>query len=270
MWNTLAEWITRRWSCSGLPEKAERAKTGVRTYFTVRRLFYVSAMIVAALLIVAFVSIWRGLWWAGSSQSVIYQGDRATETTVTPSIFPSGEVPVMRYRDTVQVPELEKVRVLEPQEVDVTVTTDALPDRAILIRERDPLFPDLRSPSAGLDADVLCLKADGECLTGTQVNVTSPARPLVEWSPEWKAGGGLYPSADTLSRGVYIGANLLRLGPVKLGAALRETRGHAPGLAGLPVDVAPDAGLRLMENVELTGSYGWRQNELMLGVSVTR
>jgi hypothetical protein len=175
-----------------------------------------------------------------------------------------------RAPDSVEaVPELQKVAPARPREISVALTMEALPDRAILVRERDPLLPGFRSPAGQVDVEVVCLREDGDC-PPSKVATSVPPRPTVAWEPEGKAGAGVYTSAEALDRGFYVGANLLRIGPAKLGASLRETKGHAPELAGLPVELAPDVSVRLVENVQLTGSYVWEEGEAMLGVSVTR
>jgi hypothetical protein len=230
------------------------------------------AMVAGSLLLVLAWLAWSH-YRASRGMTVVREGDRASETTVDPPIFPSGEIPIMRFprvADSVEaVPELEKVTPVKPREISVALTMEALPDRAILVRERDPLLPGFRSPGDQVDVEVLCLREDGDC-PPSKIATAVPPRPTVAWEPEGKAGAGVYTSAEAPERGFYVGANLLRIGPAKLGASLRETKGHVPELAGLPVELAPDVSVRLVENVQLTGSYVWQEGEAMLGVSVTR
>ena len=262
MWKTIATYAARVWQSTG-------------------SLRWIAAPLLLAIALggcLGLLAFWTWQAWQQERQATtVYQGETADVTTVDPPLLPLRTIPIMDYppgADTTEgaaIPDLRKIAVAEPREVEVAVTSSALPGHAVLVRKRDPLLPDLRPPSASSEAEVICIQEAG-CQSEPSVSVSVPPRPFAEWTGDVGVGSGLYPGAPSFdqARAFYVSASLLRLGPLRLGGQLRETMGHAPALAGLPVDLAPEVSIRAVENVELTGSWGTWQGEPMMGVRVTR
>lgn len=155
--------------------------------------------------------------------------------------------------------KIEKMKVLEPETVEAVVALDG-GEVKVLLRRRSPWFPEFRSPSAQLEAEIV-----GE---GRGITFMPTPRPFLEASPRVLLGAGQYTSADPKAPpALYVGLDLLRLGPVHLQGGLVGTAGLEPALMGRPVDVAPGAGIELKENLMLTGAYTWYQGEPYVGVS---
>jgi hypothetical protein len=220
-----------------------------------------------AILVALAVGTWFAWeqWSDSTATALVRQGETAREVEVDAQKLPTDQVPVASVDSAGDV-KLERVRVADPRSVEAVVTARG-GEPAVLIRRRDVWFPELRAPGAGFSAEALEPgAADG-------VTVTPRPRSFFDAEVRPLAGAGAV-GADSAARpSLYLGADLLRVGP--LHGQLGVTRGGGAGaqaqtlseLAGQSIDVAPGAGLMLREDLMLTGAYAVHQGEVFFGVS---
>lgn len=249
----------RLWATpSDKERKSAFTKTGVRIYDSVRTASRtVWAGVGLVIMVVLGLIAWH-LWGMGDGKVEVRRGDRATEVQVDAPLFPETEIP-LAHVDSTGNPVIERVKVLEPEKVEAAITIGEFGEQSILIRKRKPWFPEFRRPGASMEVEVLGPDT-------IPVTVTAPPRPFFEVDPRPMIGAGVMPNDSTGSATVYIGADLLRAGPLH-GQIGLVGAGNDKGIAGYPVDVAPGVGIEVREDLMLNGAYKWQGEDLYLGVT---
>ena len=249
--------LTKAWA-QAKPQDGFRqaSKAAARSFLTVSNLKKVgyTCMALAVLLLVGGAV--AALWQTGSGDAtVLRQGKPAATVEADAPVVEDGAVPVARL-DTAGSPALgvERLDVADPQSVEATVTLGKGKNApALAWRERDPWFPELRPPAAGIDTEMLCpagARAPTAC-DSVGVAVTPATRSFVEWNAGAMVGLTAAPG-DLSAQSGYAGLDLVRFGPLHLGAGVSariDSAGTAAG--GLSPQVVGAASVMVRDDVFL-------------------
>ncbi len=238
-----------------------------------------NAVKVLLLLMVAGALFAGGLWLARWSASLgdVHVAQLVTRgaevATVRAPLVETGRVPYARldgppfgFGDTLSIEELELRDASDVRGGLFIQGGSGNPEgTVVVIRQRDVWFPEWRSPGAEIDVEAGPLSPSDS--NGPRVTFTPKPRALIGFDPGLTVGTGVLPGTR-MDGSLWIGADLVRIGPAHLGAGAATMDPDHPGnLTGLPVDLGPSLSTRVRGDLYLTGGYLLMGDQLFLGVT---
>jgi hypothetical protein len=246
--------LTKAWARAKPQDGFRQAsKAAARSFLAVSKLKKIGYICMALAVLLLIGGAVAALWQAGDGDAtVLRQGKPAATVEADAPVVEDGAVPVARL-DTAgsSALDVERLDVADPQSVEATVTLGRGENAPTLVwREQDPWFPEMRPPAAGIDTELLCPPGVPAACDSMGVAVTPRARPFVELDAAPMLGLTA-PPGDLSAPSGYAGLDVLRFGPLHLGAGMSARIDSAGTAAGLSPKMVGTASVMLRDDLFL-------------------